>query len=338
VLLIAFAILSLCCFCACGPNGEKKDIAEFTDDSSDITYKDIEKKDGIIASENFVYRNLEVIDEFCKDNARTVLITDSSDLDMVLPQSIVSKYLGVDEESGKILIAPICVVEALYEQEFDINDIFYDETVLNYKSKINEFETTEKYQPYFIRLYAKGESDENIYVGTVLAETSIERKSTEDTLYDNYHINYNISISLQEGYGIESFDLLTLYGGEFYLETVEENVKIAPENLSADISDGLDTGSQDIWGDYTCKVNAKSTARICSVKINRVYKYLKSCDLGCYVVAFTNLKLTSDDGYPVLDEDMSPNYFCDLEFGENAWFACLIADGFNLFFPNLGED
>lgn len=77
VLLIAIAILATCCFCSC-ENGNKKKIAVFNDDSSDITFKDIEKKDGIIATEDFVFRNLEVIDEFCKDNQRTVLITDAS--------------------------------------------------------------------------------------------------------------------------------------------------------------------------------------------------------------------------------------------------------------------
>ncbi|MDE6758100.1 MAG: hypothetical protein K2J89_02325 [Clostridia bacterium] len=328
VLLIAFAILSLCCFGACKPNGEKKDIAVFDNDSSDITYKDIEKKDGIIATENFVSRNLDVIDEFCKDNERTVLITNSN---YVISLEKAAKYLGVDE-NGELAVAPICVVSKLYEQEFDIQEIFYDKMIIDYKSKINELGAGVEYQPYFIRLYAQNEKDENVYVGTARAEMMVERMLTDDKLYDKYDINYNISISLQEGYAIESFDMLAMYDGEFYLESIEDNIKVVPENFNIVCSNVPDT--EYVMGDYECKVKTDSPTGDCEVKINRVYKYLKSCDLIEYLVVFKNLKLTAKNGYPEFDEEMSPNYFSLFEF-KNDWFKRVISDGFNLLFPNL---
>lgn len=330
VLLIAIAILATCCFCSCR-NGNKKKIAVFNDDSSDITYKDIEKKDGIIATEDFVIRNLEVIDEFCKDNQRTVLITDTSNS---LFLALAYKYLGFDEESGYLVVAPICVVRELYEQEFDIEDIFYDETVLNYKSRIDELESGVKYQPYFIRLYAQNENAENIYVGTVCSEMIIERKSTDDKIYDSIDMNYNLSISMNEGYNIESFDLITLYDGDFYLDSVEQDIKVNPDNISADLSDGFDTLSSSDRKDYVCSVKTQSAVSTCSIKINRVYKYLKSCKLDNYKFAFTNLKLSTDSEALEFSEKMSPHFLCMLLCDDDESYWLGTADLFDILFPN----
>lgn len=122
-----------------------------------------------------------------------------------------------------------------------------------------------------------------------------------------------------------------MYDGDFYLDSVEQDIKVNPDNISADLSDGFDTLS---LKDYVCSVTTQSAVNTCSIKINRVYKYLKSCKLDYYRFAFTNLKLSTDGEALEFNEKMSPNFLCMLLCDDDESYWISVADLYDILFPN----
>ena len=327
--LIMLIVLSAICFCACRPSN-KKDIATFKEDSI-VTYEQIEKKDGIIASESFVWKNLDVINEFCRDNKMVLISSDSSNI--ATTNLLANKYLGVDESAGELRVAPICVCLNVDADMIKLEDIFDDELILNYYPNVYDGNGDYRELTYFDRLYTQNESQKYSYVGTTCIEISEEILiAGENDSNDIININYNITVSLEKGYRLNSFESAFLMSEDIYAserEIITEQEKLSATDISEEIllSDiAKASGEVHAWRVENNDDEGFEKA-VLSFQQKMSYKTLIYDEVDT-AYTFGKLQIDNDGSAPEFREELSPDILCT-----KLWGIWLIIDRMEELFP-----